>query len=407
MLKNIIIISVVLLLVATASNISVIDAQVPADRKLTGLSVVEKPKPVQTETDEYHRSVNERFVIETLKSLYDAEADYILLYGGGNFGTLQSLRVAGLIDEALATGEKYGYQFSLVSRNANVGVPSGFYIRANPRHYGRTGNRSFYMDAQCKIKGVDNGGYDAEYGDPVIDTCSPYLAFQIEYDMTLGMRQLQVAQKAYRTGAGNGSYGSFDDLVNAGLIEYLPAYNWFTWLTIRTTAPTKTSPAKFRIYGTPQVYRETAIRSFFADETGVLRGADLRGALADENTPPLTFTDEDRIKYALRSLWKAQRLYRGYEYYGMGYYSVNFEELFKLGLIDTEFQGDTYAGYRFEMVVDNNEEQPWFRFFEIKAVPVVYGKTTRRSFYIHDYKMLRGADKGGKPADSNDPVIEF
>ncbi len=44
--------------------------------------------------------------------------------------------------------------------------------------------------------------------------------------------------------------------------------------------------------------------------------------------------------------------------------------------------------------------------FEATATPAVYRKTGRRSFYIDQTGVLRGADIGGKPADVNAPPVE-
>ncbi len=102
-----------------------------------------------------------------MRNLYAAEAEYIRTYGNGQFGNINSLRAANLIDDALASGEKYGYLFSISVRN-NTNFP-GFYITAQPRVHGRTGKISFYMDGLCLIHGADKGGKYADENDPVIE----------------------------------------------------------------------------------------------------------------------------------------------------------------------------------------------------------------------------------------------
>ncbi len=400
MIKNIIILVVLALLFLSASNLTSVFAQMPEKEAYEKSTKIEEP-------DGYAREVNERFVINAIKELYDAEAEFILNDGVGNFGRLLDLKVAGLIDTALASGQKYGYQFSIIPRNSNVGVPPGFLIEARPLHYRRTGIRSFRMEAKCIIRGDDKGGDYADVNDPVIDVCSPYLSYQWEYDMSQGMRQLQAAEARYFKGAGNGSYGSYQDLVDAGLIDYLPSWNWYTWLSVQTFPATETEPARFTLSGRPQIYRETGIRSYFADETGVLRASDLGGYHADETAPPLVFENEELAKYALRMLWKSQRIYRGLDAFGNGYFATDFQTLSKIGFIDFEIKNFEYGGYRFEMSVDNNEDEPWFRYFEIKATPLKYGKATARSFFISDRSFLRGSDNAGQPVDSSAPIVEF
>jgi hypothetical protein len=44
--------------------------------------------------------------------------------------------------------------------------------------------------------------------------------------------------------------------------------------------------------------------------------------------------------------------------------------------------------------------------FEVTATPTVYRKTGRRSFYIAQDNVLRGADLNGKPADANAPPVD-
>ena len=44
---------------------------------------------------------------------------------------------------------------------------------------------------------------------------------------------------------------------------------------------------KFEVIATPTVYRKTGRRSFYIDQTGVLRAADVGGKPADANAPPV------------------------------------------------------------------------------------------------------------------------
>jgi hypothetical protein len=57
-------------------------------------------------------------------------------------------------------------------------------------------------------------------------------------------------------------------------------------------------------------------------------------------------------------------------------------------------------GYRYRMEVPRPD------FFFIVAVPASYGETGTLSLYLDSTGVLRGADKGGRPADAKDPPQE-
>jgi hypothetical protein len=59
-------------------------------------------------------------------------------------------------------------------------------------------------------------------------------------------------------------------------------------------------PAGFTVVAVPTEYRSSGRRSFFIDETGVIRGEDRQGAEANNSTPPLNF-DRDYPSDARRS----------------------------------------------------------------------------------------------------------
>ena len=53
------------------------------------------------------------------------------------------------------------------------------------------------------------------------------------------------------------------------------------------TAPTNEHPATFKISATPYPYSQMGFRSFFMDQTFVVRGADRQGQDGNENDPPI------------------------------------------------------------------------------------------------------------------------
>ena len=103
------------------------------------------------------------------------------------------------------------------------------------------------------------------------------------------MRTLHSAQATYQATSGNGNYGSLNNLRQAEFIDAVLAsgkkYGYL--FVVQTMARTDASGARFSITATPQSYRKTGRKSFYVDETGVIRGADKNGAPANADDPPI------------------------------------------------------------------------------------------------------------------------
>ena len=160
---------------------------------------------------------NEILVINEMKKYYDAQASWHRLWGG-NFGWTHNLRDAGLIDQALASGEKFGYIFTFQRIANSATTPARFIIMARPKIYGRTGTRSFYMSNTCLITGGDKNGGDADTSDPLIDSCTPTIAQDWERYVLQGIRAIAAAQYTYQATTGAGTFGTHDQLLNANLL---------------------------------------------------------------------------------------------------------------------------------------------------------------------------------------------
>jgi len=76
------------------------------------------------------------------------------------------------------------------------------------------------------------------------------------------------------------------------------------------------------------------------------------------------------------------------------------EELATNGLIYSRLGSGTKNGYAFHIDTSNAEE------FAVTGVPVSYGTSGRRSFYVDETFVIRGADKHGDPAVKLDPPLE-
>jgi len=103
------------------------------------------------------------------------------------------------------------------------------------------------------------------------------------------LRTLHSAEQTYQATRGNGAYGTLDQLAADGLINPELArgtrYGYKFRVDIQTGGYNE--PAGFQAVGVPVTYGDTGVRSFYIDETGVIRAADNRGAEATGLDPPL------------------------------------------------------------------------------------------------------------------------
>jgi len=77
---------------------------------------------------------------------------------------------ANLVDAQLAAGTHVGYRFRYRIVPAPEGSESKFELAASPVEYGKTGQRSFFLDAEGKLHGADHQGAVATADDPVISS---------------------------------------------------------------------------------------------------------------------------------------------------------------------------------------------------------------------------------------------
>jgi hypothetical protein len=233
---------------------------------------------------------NERFVIQAMRQIHSAQATYQATYGNGSFGSLADLRNAEFIDPVLASGSKYGYSFVMSVTPYTPGNPSSFRLTATPLSYPKTGRRSFFIDTSGEMRGADRNGEVATANDPYIDTCALFGSADNERCTIQDLRTLNSAESIYQSTYGNGvSYASLSQLGTAGLIFQVLATGQSHGYVFAVTvfAPTAQTPARFTVTAVPQTYGTTGVRSFFIDETGVIRGADHQGGPANENDPPI------------------------------------------------------------------------------------------------------------------------
>jgi hypothetical protein len=237
----------------------------------------------------YPVSQNERLVIGALKSVQQAQMSYHNGVGAGNFGAFFQLRQANLIDPVLASLQKYGYDFAVTVIG---GAPNGsplYNVVAVPGRYRKTGIRSFYIDENCEIRGGDKNGASANINDPIIETCTPSMRVENEREIIRMLRTIHSAEMTYLSTTGNGNFGLISHLVNAGLVPQSFDFQVYRGYRKQMTVWARTSmfPSRFEIKTRPDLYGTTGVRSFYVDETGVIRGADRNGQYGDANDPPI------------------------------------------------------------------------------------------------------------------------
>jgi hypothetical protein len=229
---------------------------------------------------------NERFALSGMEKIGGAEATYFSTAGNANFGTLAQLLGQGFIDAAIASGEKYGYSFTVTVTPRTKATPGSFYISAVPQRYGKGGKRSFYLDMFGTIRGADHNGAPATAGDPLVPPiCGENSIVPIMYG-------LNSAEGTYLSTYGaNINFGTSTQLANAYLIDGHLATGEkcgyrFTVITI-AAVPAAGTPAVYRVSAVPAAYPVNGFRSYYTDETGVVRGADHGGAAATVKDPPI------------------------------------------------------------------------------------------------------------------------
>lgn len=140
-----------------------------------GLVLLDLPS-LELEWDSAEADKNEQAAIESLKVIAEAVETYRRKYSRLP-GSLSSLgpplhgpanpEAAGFADSDLAAGMKNGYSFRYVIVGASgLGAPAKFELAATPLSYGRTGHRSFFLDAAGTLRGADRQGAVGAASDP-------------------------------------------------------------------------------------------------------------------------------------------------------------------------------------------------------------------------------------------------
>lgn len=149
--------------------------------KLLSLGVLLLDLPTLAEEwDREQIQTNEKSAIASLKELSAAIEKYRVTYtrlpqtladlGPPANGAAPKNERAGLVDAALASGQKDGYSFRFVIvGGSNVGAPALYEIAAVPAEYGRTGTLSFFRDSSGTLHAADHQGAVGTGMDPKLE----------------------------------------------------------------------------------------------------------------------------------------------------------------------------------------------------------------------------------------------
>jgi hypothetical protein len=225
---------------------------------------------------------------------------------------------------------------------------------------------------------------------------------------------VSAAQATYSAVYGNGQYApTLEALHNVGMIDVALAsgakYGYvYSYTNIPSSPP---ESATYRLTATPRLYRKSGINSFYMDSTGAVRGGDLGGRPATSADPVLNIDlcsnggilqNEQCTIATLRVFEGAQATFAAT--IGNGNFGT-LAQLASAGLINPRLAGGSLHGYAFSVTVINANGQTAAG-FALSAVPLSYGTSGVRSFYIDQTGVARGADRQGQPSGPADPPID-
>lgn len=141
-----------------------------------GLLLIDIPQLSRQWADEA-LAAREDSALATLRRLADAVETYRRAYSTlpdslGQLGPAPKGQIspeqASLVEAQLASGSEGGYQFRYRLASGPKSGDASFELSATPEEYGKSGRRSFFLDASGKVHGADKHGAMATQDDPVI-----------------------------------------------------------------------------------------------------------------------------------------------------------------------------------------------------------------------------------------------
>jgi hypothetical protein len=119
------------------------------------------------EDDAIHSMRDLQTVIGTYQRAFDQLPESLQQLGPAPKNQV-SPEQANLISAQLSSGTQNGYRFRYRIVTGTDGNPSGFELTATPEAYGKSGKRSFFLDAAGKFHAADKHGDTATADDPVL-----------------------------------------------------------------------------------------------------------------------------------------------------------------------------------------------------------------------------------------------
>lgn len=118
------------------------------------------------------------------------------------------------------------------------------------------------------------------------------------------LRTIDSSEATYQATSGNGQFGTLRELANNNLIDSTLASgtkNGYRFTVRVKPALTPGEAASYQAVATPTRYQRSGRRSFYIDETGVIRSADIRGAEANADDLPIGADWDSRTNYPSQS----------------------------------------------------------------------------------------------------------
>lgn len=228
-----------------------------------------------------------------------------------------------------------------------------------------------------------------------------------ESSIQLIIRYLFAAEATYISTAGNGRYGTLQQLYTAHLIDSKLRTGFGNGYRFVLTVSNPTGgPSSFEVIARPLVYMESGVRTFSFNEYGVMRVSYRENAtpaqmeVVADNCDSIGCT-EAFGRQSLRTIHSAEATFQATV--GNGRYGT-LQELVTNYLISPALANGILNGYRYEVRIDNGGggEPPSF---QAVATPIRYGITGIYSLYIDETGILRGGNKYGHEASADDEPL--
>ncbi|MGB7921682.1 MAG: DUF2950 family protein [Pyrinomonadaceae bacterium] len=219
------------------------------------------------------------------------------------------------------------------------------------------------------------------------------------------LQSLHAAEATFQATAGNGRYGTLKQLYASGLIDAAIADGCGYGYRFKVSV-NKDAPSAFTATAVPIKYERSGLRSFLIDAAGLMYERDPKRS--DEYQLSSTIREgtgrvdnESAALSTLRLIQGAQATFQATV--GNGEFGT-LKQLFAAGLVDSVLAGGVKGGYLFKLKIERGARESSAS-FEAIAVPLKYGQSGIRSFYMNEMGVVLGADRQGGAADINDPPV--